>query len=201
MADYRRWSYEELCAKIDAATEHREIVAPSGVAYQLTIRMWWDARPHGNVRVVGCIDDGGVREFVPLTNDFIKASDGSFVGESDLTKYVGKTIIVGMSYREYGHEVSRQYQFHGDIVRVNLQEGVVVRLPSGEERQLPPDARAFKPAPPGEYRFRSTGEVIVNPDLMTTWFVDPPRDMWKAIHGWLRRALNTMRPPEKTNEN
>jgi hypothetical protein len=197
LATYRPWSYEELCARIDAPTEHRQIVAPSGVTYQLTIRMWWDAEPHGNVRVVGSIEDAGFRPFLPLTDAFIKAPDGSFIGESDLVKYVGKTIIVGISYRDHAQEVSRQHQFHGEIVRVNLREGVVVRLASGEERRLPPDPRTFRPAPPGEYRFRSTGEVIVNPDLMTTWLVDPPRDMWQAIFGWFRRALKPRRTPDK----
>jgi hypothetical protein len=190
LATYRGWSYEQLCAKIAATTEHRQIVGPSGVTYQITIRMWWDAQPQGNVRVGASIDDGGLRAFVPLTNDFIKAPDGSFVGESDLANYVGKTIIVGLSYRDYGEEIKSQHQFHGEIVRVNLREGVVVRLASGEERRLPPDPRTFKPAPPGEYRFRSTGEVIVNPDLMTTWFVDPARDMWKAIFAWFRQVVS-----------
>ena len=34
---------------------------------------------------------------------------------------------------------------------------------------LPPDPSLIQPAPPGEYRMRSTGEVITNPDFITTW--------------------------------
>jgi hypothetical protein len=33
------------------------------------------------VHVLGAIDDGGLRAFVPLCDDFIMAPDGSFVGE------------------------------------------------------------------------------------------------------------------------
>ncbi len=40
-----------------------------------------------------------------------------------------------------------------------------------------PDLSAFVEAPAGEYRFRTTGEVVVNPDLMTQWTIeDPPTD-------------------------
>jgi hypothetical protein len=34
-----------------------------------------------NIRVLASIDDGGTRAFHPVTCDFIKAPDGSFVGE------------------------------------------------------------------------------------------------------------------------
>lgn len=49
--------------------------------YQVEIQVFWDDRQGGNVRVAGSIDDGAWRAFVPLTRDFIKAPDGSFVGE------------------------------------------------------------------------------------------------------------------------
>jgi hypothetical protein len=41
----------------------------------------WDSAPNGDVRVIGCVDDGGWRAFLPLSDSFIKAADGSFVGE------------------------------------------------------------------------------------------------------------------------
>ncbi|HZK81678.1 MAG TPA: hypothetical protein VFC46_11435 [Humisphaera sp.] len=34
---------------------------------------------------------------------------------------------------------------------------------------LPPDLRSLKPARPGIYRLRSTGQEIENPDYLTTW--------------------------------
>jgi hypothetical protein len=49
--------------------------------YQLEFSVVWDGRPGGDVHVLGAIDDGRWRAFVPLTRDFIKAADGSFVGE------------------------------------------------------------------------------------------------------------------------
>jgi hypothetical protein len=35
---------------------------------------------------------------------------------------------------------------------------------------------AFEAAPPGEYRLRSSGEVVVNPDYITSWVVEAPPD-------------------------
>jgi hypothetical protein len=45
------------------------------------LALWDEGRPGGNLRVMVSIDDGGWRAFKPLTEDFIIAPDGSFVGE------------------------------------------------------------------------------------------------------------------------
>lgn len=58
-----------------------EIEATSGARYQVEIEVFWDDKPEGNVRVIGSIDDGGWRAFAPLSDSFIMAPDGSFVGE------------------------------------------------------------------------------------------------------------------------
>jgi hypothetical protein len=41
----------------------------------------------------------------------------------------------------------------------------VRRADTGDIFTLPPALEAFAPAPPGEYRLRSTGEVVVDPDF------------------------------------
>ena len=41
----------------------------------------WDGKKDGNLRIIGAIDDGGLRAFIRLTEDFILTPDGSFVGE------------------------------------------------------------------------------------------------------------------------
>jgi hypothetical protein len=76
----RNMSYAELCHLI-GKTDSREQVGDSGTMYQLEIQAWWDDRSEQNLRVTVSIDDGGWRAFVPLTDDFIIAPDGSFVGE------------------------------------------------------------------------------------------------------------------------
>jgi hypothetical protein len=77
---YRSQSRSALLALLDRQdtfTRHGK----DGTGYQLEIQVFWDDQPGGNLRVMGSIDDGGLRAFVPLTEDFIVAPDGSFVGE------------------------------------------------------------------------------------------------------------------------
>lgn len=49
--------------------------------YQVEIHAVWDDREGGNLRIIGSIDDGRWRAFVPLTSSFIVRPDGTFVGE------------------------------------------------------------------------------------------------------------------------
>lgn len=76
----RRYSYAELTTMIDDV-DTLEVEGPSGVRYQIEVQVMWDYREGGDLRVIGCIDDGGLHAFFPLTNDFLMRRDGSFVGE------------------------------------------------------------------------------------------------------------------------
>lgn len=90
--------------------------------------------------------------------------------------YIGKHLLVGVTYLDHNEQLLEQKQFHGDIVRINDHEGIVIKLRgSGDEFKLPPDINSLKPAPEGDYRLRATGEVVVNPDLMTTWTRTKPK--------------------------
>jgi hypothetical protein len=51
---------------------HFEKQGPSGVEYQIEILILWDSTPNGVIRVLGFIDDGGWRAFVPLTDSILK---------------------------------------------------------------------------------------------------------------------------------
>jgi len=81
LAGFRGQSYEKLVSLMSGGSLEYERTGPSGAKYQVEIQMLWDDRHGGNVRVMGSIDDHGWRAFVPLHRDFIKAPDGSFVGE------------------------------------------------------------------------------------------------------------------------
>lgn len=78
----RKLSYEELKRLLEEnPVETIEEAGPSGARYCLEVEIHWDGRPDGNIRVIVAIDDGKWRALHPLTGDFIKAPDGSFVGE------------------------------------------------------------------------------------------------------------------------
>ena len=77
---YSQRSYNDLLYLLDSQ-DTIEIKASSGVIYQLEFEAIWDGKKGGNLRIMGGIDDGGIRSLFPLTNDFILAPDGTFVGE------------------------------------------------------------------------------------------------------------------------
>lgn len=83
-------------------------------------------------------------------------------------------VLAGITKVDHAGNVVEQRQFHGRVARASTAEGVILQTASGEEIWLPPDFDSYHPADPGEYRLRSTGEVVVNPDYTATWTVWPP---------------------------
>lgn len=78
---YRKRAYADLLYLLKTQ-DTMEVTGASGAVYQLEFQAVWDSTKGGNLRVIGEIDDGGWRSFFfPLTDNFILAPDGSFVGE------------------------------------------------------------------------------------------------------------------------
>jgi hypothetical protein len=87
---------------------------------------------------------------------------------------IGKHLLVGLTHRSLDDQVVSIEQFHGIIDRVNLREGLVLKLySSGEERSLPPDLSRLEKADPGQYRLKTTGEVVADPDFTLMWTIYP----------------------------
>ncbi|HKO61409.1 MAG TPA: hypothetical protein VJV03_09635 [Pyrinomonadaceae bacterium] len=81
LSRYRKRSYAELLALI-GQPETFERVSQSGTIYQIEMEVFFDDDSRtSTLRVSGAIDDGGLRAFSPLCDDFLIAPDGSFVGE------------------------------------------------------------------------------------------------------------------------
>jgi hypothetical protein len=98
---------------------------------------------------------------------------GPHFDEEKAQRLVGKHVLIGITVVEDTGRLVEQRQIHGDVVRAS-RRGILVRLRDGEEYELPPDPSQFHEAPPGEYRLRSTGEVVVDPEYTTTWTVTRP---------------------------
>jgi hypothetical protein len=78
---FRAKSWAELRLQIDAEPFHKEIDLASNKWYQIEINTFWDDKPDGDIRVIGSIDDGGFRSFLPQSSDFIMDKDNNLVGE------------------------------------------------------------------------------------------------------------------------
>ena len=93
--------------------------------------------------------------------------------ELQFSDLLGKVLLVGLTYYTHDHVFVEQKQFFGKVISAD-ERGVTVEKPDGTLLNLPPDLRSTKIAPPGEYRLRSTGEVVVDPDFLATWNVTLP---------------------------
>jgi hypothetical protein len=78
---------------------------------------------------------------------------------------------VGITYLDGTGEVTSTQQFCGHVL--DVVDGVVVVDRPGQEEPavLPADAAAYQPAPLGSYTLHGTGEIVIDPDFMTTWRV------------------------------
>ena len=93
--------------------------------------------------------------------------------ELSFSDILGKVILVGFTYYTPDGEFVEQKQYYGTVVKCDETQ-ILIRKKNGELFNIPPDLRSTKPASPGEYRLRSTGEVVVNPDFLSTWNVEMP---------------------------
>ena len=80
LSRYKSCSFVELLGLLEEG-EHIEITAPSGKEYQVEIDAFWDDKPKGNLRVIGSIDDGWIRAYFPLSDDFLISPDGKLIDE------------------------------------------------------------------------------------------------------------------------
>jgi hypothetical protein len=81
---WRQRPYAELASFVDGDPVTGEVQSGAGNRYQYEIQVIWDGKPGGDIRVLGAIDDGGVHAFFPLTDDFIVATNGDFIGEDSV---------------------------------------------------------------------------------------------------------------------
>ena len=76
--------YVDLASLVGGEPATGEVLGEEGDRYQFEIEVVWDDKPSRDIRVIGAIDDGGIRAYFPLTNAFIMAPDGSFIGEDSV---------------------------------------------------------------------------------------------------------------------
>ena len=88
---------------------------------------------------------------------------------------VGSHVLIGIT--RHKAEGVTQEQMFGEVVEAHARHGFKVALDGsrrGETYWLPPHIDNFVAAQPGEYRLRSTGETVVDPDYISTWTIEAP---------------------------
>ena len=98
----------------------------------------------------------------------VKEYDDAFERKINHAELLDKILLVGITYYTGNNEFIEQKQFYGRVIR-SCEGEVRILQNNGEELSLPGDLSSTKRARPGEYKLRSTGEVVVNPDFLATW--------------------------------
>lgn len=110
-----------------------------------------------------------------FTSDWTKDADVPSVDETKASRYIGKVVLIGVTYETNKGEVTGRQQWAGIIKTYSNEEGIQVDLFDSEDFcALPPWPDAISPARPGVYRLKSTGREIVDPDYLATWTCSEP---------------------------
>lgn len=97
-----------------------------------------------------------------------KRDDTEDEKEITFDELIGKVLLVGITYYTHDNEYIEQKQFYGTVTEAN-ETLICFTQKDGTEFTLPPDLSSTKRAPKGEYKLRSTGEVVIDPDYLATW--------------------------------
>ena len=81
----------------------------------------------------------------------------------------GKVFLIGLTFVDKDGQLIEQYQTHGSVI--GLTNTGLLRIERKENSifQIPYDKKSIEKAEKGEYRERSTGEIVTNPDFLMTW--------------------------------
>ncbi|HVI10797.1 MAG TPA: hypothetical protein VND65_21080 [Candidatus Binatia bacterium] len=88
--------------------------------------------------------------------------------ESKAVEYLGKTILIGVTYVDQEERPLGRRQWFGTILTYSNKQGIKIKLKGSDlPCCLPPDPRGINRAKRGIYTLKSTGEQIVDPDHIT----------------------------------
>jgi hypothetical protein len=87
----------------------------------------------------------------------------------ELHQLVGRDIIVGRTFYDSEGEITRQEQDHGEILDIDESKMTVQPFDSPDTIWVPTEIAAIRPAPGGIYRLASSGRVVTDPSLLTSW--------------------------------
>jgi hypothetical protein len=116
---------------------------------------------------------GAVGDNLKLTAEEREERDQAGITPERAAELIHKHVLVRLTWLDSNGGVRKQEQLHGNVISASAS-GILLQLPDGLEYNLPPDYRAFEKANAGDYRLRSTGEVVINPDYVATWIVNDP---------------------------
>ena len=93
---------------------------------------------------------------------------------TDAQDLIGKTVLIGLTNYEANGALVGHEQMFGTVKAVD-DRNVEIELDDGKLYYLPPDTSPFHIADRGEYRLRSTGKIVNDPDYICTYSITKPQ--------------------------
>lgn len=93
----------------------------------------------------------------------------NLIDDSKADEYLGKVILLGVTYLSHEHKLLGETQWVGTISTFSRKEGIRIAIKGSDEPCcLPPYQGGIRKAPRGIYRLGSAGGQIRNPDYLAT---------------------------------
>ena len=78
---YREKPYSELKTLVSEKPIGKEVRTYNDADYNVEVVINWNEEEDGDIRVLAYIEDGEMRSFIPLSNQFIKTPEDTFLDE------------------------------------------------------------------------------------------------------------------------
>ena len=90
-------------------------------------------------------------------------------------KYIGKTILVGITVFSAEGELMDRFRYFGEIVSIG-KDAIRIKTDEGDSRTIPPDFSGIEKAEKGTYRLKNSGKEIENPDYISSWSITKAKE-------------------------
>ncbi|AEA42953.1 hypothetical protein [Fluviicola taffensis] len=91
--------------------------------------------------------------------------------------FKGKVFLIGLNFIDQEGEIIEQYQTHGTVAKLTVDGFFKIRREDNSIFTITYDKDTIKAAKEGEYREKTTGEIIKSPDFIMTWEVKTTRNV------------------------
>jgi hypothetical protein len=83
--------------------------------------------------------------------------------------FKGKVFLIGLTFVDKDRKLIEQYQTHGTVAELTGRGLFKINRKDGSIFQMLYDKDTIKKAANGEYKEKSSGEIIKDPDFIMTW--------------------------------
>lgn len=83
----------------------------------------------------------------------------------------GKLFLIGLTFVDQEDKLIEQYQTSGTVDELTNERFIKLNRNDGSVFQIPYDEDSIKKAAKGEYKEKSTGNIIKDPDYQTSWTI------------------------------